>query len=134
MAGAAAGIYNLRCYMRTGTYVGNAGSAAGWTQVGSVNVNITAGFPTVLLFDIPFTTTFNIPGGGTAGFYIVANNGAGTTVRVVATLTGGDTDDGTLRIESIGEDMEASDVVFDSACGIVFRGPAGDDEGPIGAL
>jgi hypothetical protein len=102
LAGAAAGTYNLRCYMRNGTYVGNANSAAGWTQVGSINANITAGFPTVLLFDIPFTTQFTIPGGQTAGFYVVANNGAGTTVRVVATLGAADTDDGTLRIDNPG--------------------------------
>ncbi len=98
LAGAPAGTYNLKAYMRVGTFVGNESSAAGWTLCGDVNVNITAGFPTVLLYDIPFTTQFTVPGGATAGFYIVANNGSGTTVRVVATLATTPTSDGTLRI------------------------------------
>jgi hypothetical protein len=98
LAGAAAGTYSLKAYMRNGTFVGNAGSNAGWTLCGDVNVNITAGFPTVLLFDIPFTTQFTVPGGATSGFYIVANNGGGTGVRVVATIGVAETSDGTLRI------------------------------------
>jgi hypothetical protein len=98
LAGAAAGTYNLKAYMRNGTFVGNAGSNAGWTLCGDVNVNVTAAFPTVLLYDIPFTTQFTVPGSSTAGFYIVANNGNGTTVRVVAELATTQTSDGTLRI------------------------------------
>jgi len=98
LAGNGAGTYNLKAYMRLGTFVGFESSSAGWTLVGDVNVNITAGFPTVLLYDIPFTTPFTIPGGQTAGFYIVANNGNGTGVRVVATISTNATDDGTLRI------------------------------------
>jgi len=98
LAGAAAGTYNLKAYMRNGSFVGNAGSNAGWTLCGQVNVNITAGFPTVLLFDIPFTTQFTIPGGSISGFYIVANDGNGTGVRVVAELGTAQTTDGTLRI------------------------------------
>ncbi|MBV6442789.1 MAG: hypothetical protein EPGJADBJ_04515 [Saprospiraceae bacterium] len=100
LAGAGAGTYNLRAFMKLGTYVGFDANAAAWTQVGSVDVNITAGFPTVLLFDIPFTTTFDIPAGQTAGFYIVANNGNGTGVRVVATIATTPTEDSKLRISN----------------------------------
>ncbi|MBX2893381.1 MAG: HYR domain-containing protein [Saprospiraceae bacterium] len=102
LAGAAAGVYNLRAYMKVGTYVGFDANAAAWTLVGQVNVNITAGFPTVLLYEIPFTSAFTVPSGQTAGFYIVANNGANTLVRVVAQLGAADTDDGKLLIDNPG--------------------------------
>ena len=98
LAGNAAGNYSLKAYMRNGSFVGNSGSNAGWTLCGDINANVTAGFPTVQLFDIPFTTQFSVGGGQTAGFYIVVNNGNGTGVRVVAEIGVAQTTDGTLRI------------------------------------
>ncbi|MCB9312051.1 MAG: T9SS type A sorting domain-containing protein [Lewinellaceae bacterium] len=99
LAGAAAGTYNLRAYMRVGTFVGNTGSANGWVEVANEDVSITAGFPTVLTYDLIFGAPFSIAGNGTAGLYVVANNGSGTTVRVVATLSNAPTEDANLRID-----------------------------------
>jgi hypothetical protein len=98
LAGAPAGNYTLSAYMKVGTFQGFENNAAAWTLVGEVDANVTAGFPTVLLFDIPFSTPFVIPPGEIAGLYIVANNGAGTTVRVVAELLTSDEEDDNLRI------------------------------------
>ena len=98
LAGNGAGTYNLRAYMKLGTHVGFTANAAAWTLVGSVNVTINAGFPTVLLYDIPFNTPFQIPAGGIGGLYVVANNGSGTGVRVVATIGNAPTQDANLRI------------------------------------
>ncbi len=100
LAGNGAGTYNLKAYMRLGSFQGFSGSNAGWTLVGDVNVNVTAGFPTVLLYDIPFPTAFKVPAGQTAGFYIVANNGVGTGTRVVATIANTATQDSKLRISN----------------------------------
>ncbi|MEZ4964946.1 MAG: proprotein convertase P-domain-containing protein [Saprospiraceae bacterium] len=82
LAGAGAGIYNIKVYMKLGTSVGFEANVGAWTLAGEANVNITAGFPTVLLYDIP--TDFQIPAGQVAGLAVVANNGASTLVRVVA--------------------------------------------------
>jgi len=100
LAGAGAGVYNLRAYMKQGVHTGFAGNAGAWTLVGSVDVNITAGFPTVLTYDIPFTSPFLISAGQTAGIYIVANNGVGTGVRVVAQIGTAPTEDANLRIRN----------------------------------
>jgi hypothetical protein len=61
LAGDPAGMKNLRIFMRNGTFVGNTNSAAGWTEVGNQMINVTAGFPTVQLFEIPYLTNYNIP-------------------------------------------------------------------------
>ena len=84
--------------MRTGTHVGFTGSNAGWTLVGQITANITAGFPTVLKYDIPLTSAYAIPAGQIAGLYVVVNDGAGVGVRVVAALGNAPTADANLRI------------------------------------
>lgn len=45
LAGAPAGNYNLRVYMRAGTSQGFTGSNVGWTECANTTINITAGFP-----------------------------------------------------------------------------------------
>ncbi|MFN4080549.1 MAG: hypothetical protein ACK4NS_06580, partial [Saprospiraceae bacterium] len=102
LAGFAAGNYNLRAYMKLGTHVGFENNAGAWTLVGQITANVTAGFPTQLLFNIPFTNAFQIPAGGVAGLYVVANNGNGTGVRVVAQLNLPPTQDANLRIQNPG--------------------------------
>ncbi len=99
LAGAPAGLKNLRVYMRAGTQNGNVGSNVGWTEVANTKINVTAGFPTQLLFDIPFTTNYTIPGNSVSGLYVVVNNGSGTSVRVVANVNNtAPTSDGMLSI------------------------------------
>ena len=100
LAGAGAGTYNLKVYMKAGTFQGFDTDMAAWTLVGNEDVDITAGFPTVLLFDIPFNNPFAVPANGQAGIYVVANDGAGTTVRVVAELGTAPTSDAFLQIEN----------------------------------
>ena len=90
---------NLRAYMRVGTFVGNTGIVQTVGQVANEDVSITAGFLTVLTHDLIFGAQFSIAGNGTAGLYVVANNGSGTTVRVVATLSNAPTEDANLRID-----------------------------------
>ena len=98
LAGSPAGNYSLKAFMRTGTHVGFTGSNAGWTLVGQITANITAGFPTVLKYDIPLTSAYAIPAGQIAGLYVVVNDGAGVGVRVVAALGNAPTADANLRI------------------------------------
>ena len=100
LAGAGAGTYNLKVYMKDGTFQGFESDMAAWTLVGDEDVDITAGFPTVLLYDIPFNNPFAVPANGQAGLYVVANDGNGTTVRVVAQLSTAPTADGFLQIDN----------------------------------
>jgi hypothetical protein len=100
LAGSPAGNYPLRIFMRQGSFVGFTNSAAGWDEVGAITANVTLGFPGVQLFEVPFTNPYLIPPGGTAGFYVVVNNGAGTGVRVIATLGTAPTTDGTITINN----------------------------------
>jgi len=102
LSGAPAGIYSIKVFSRPGTSVGFEGSSAGWTLAGEIQADITAGFPTVLLFEVPLTTPFTIGPGGTAGLYAVANDGVDESVRLVGTLGVGNTEtnDGTLRINN----------------------------------
>ena len=84
LAGAPAGLKNLRVYMRAGSQNGNMGSNVGWTEVANTDINVTAGFPTQLLFDIPFNvTSYTIPGNSVSGIYVVVNNG----VRYISTCS-----------------------------------------------
>jgi hypothetical protein len=98
LAGNPAGNYNVRIFMRDGSFVGNTNSAAGWTEVGNQDVNITAGFPTVLLYEIPFLQNYEIQGGSTAGVAVYVNNGNGFGTRVVAQIGTAPTTDGILTI------------------------------------
>ena len=100
LAGAGAGTYNLKAYMKAGTFVGFEADMAAWTLVADEDVDITAGFPTVLLYELPFNNPFAVPANGQAGIYIVANDGAGTTVRVVATISTQPTSDAFLQIDN----------------------------------
>lgn len=102
LAGGPAGAYSIKVFSRPGTSVGFEGSAAGWTLAGEIQADVTAGFPTVLLFEVPLTTPFTIGPGGTAGLYAVVNDGVDSSVRLVGTLGEGDTEtnDGTLRINN----------------------------------
>ncbi|MCO6486349.1 MAG: hypothetical protein J5I41_11305, partial [Saprospiraceae bacterium] len=98
LAGDPAGMKNVRIFMRNGTFAGNLNSAAGWTEVGNLDINVTAGFPTVELFEIPFHTNYPVTAGNTAGVAVYINNGNGFGTRVVATLGTAPTTDGVITI------------------------------------
>ncbi|TVQ46236.1 MAG: HYR domain-containing protein, partial [Saprospirales bacterium] len=100
LAGAPAGNYNIRVFMRDGEFQGNLNSPDGWVEVGNEDVFIGAGFPTVSLYEIPFSDPFAIPAGGTSGMAVYANNGNGFAVRMVGELGTGPTTDGVLTINN----------------------------------
>jgi hypothetical protein len=98
LAGAGAGNKNLRVYMRTGSQAGNTGSSAGWTEVANTSINVTAGFPTNLYFNIPFNLTYTIAANGTSGIYVVVDNGSNSTRVVANVFNTTPTEDANLRI------------------------------------
>ncbi|TVQ50229.1 MAG: hypothetical protein EA362_02845, partial [Saprospirales bacterium] len=100
LAGSAAGTYNIRIFMRNGTFEGFTNNAAGWVEVGNEDVQISAGFPTISLYEVFFNNPFLIGAGETAGVAVYVNNGNGFGVRVCGELGTAPTTDGILTINN----------------------------------
>ena len=80
------GARSVHAYYRPNSACGNTASSAGWTSIGVIDVNVTAGSPATTLVEFPAAVT--IPAGQTYGFYFAIINAGSNGIKYDAAIGG----------------------------------------------